>query len=62
MKHLRRLAEVGATILILHHRSKTEGSKYRGSTDILAAVDVAYALEEVDGFLRLHRSNLDSVL
>jgi hypothetical protein len=55
MAHLRRLADAGATVLVLHHRPKTEGNKYRGSSDILAAVDMAYALEEVGGFLRLHR-------
>lgn len=47
MAHLRRLADVGATVLVLHHRSKTEANKYRGSSDILAAVDMVYALEEV---------------
>ena len=55
MGYLRRLADAGATVLLLHHRSKTEANKYRGSSDILAAVDVAYALEEVGGLLRLHR-------
>ena len=55
MAHARRLADVGGTVLLLHHRSKTEANKYRGSSDILAAVDVAYSLETVDGGLRLHR-------
>ena len=55
MAHLRRLADAGATVLLLHHRSKTEANKYRGSSDILAAVDMAYALEEIAGLLRLHR-------
>jgi hypothetical protein len=55
MGHLRKLVDVGATVLVLHHRAKAEGSKYRGSTDILAAVDMAYTLEAADGFLRLRR-------
>jgi hypothetical protein len=55
MGHLRRLADAGASVLVLHHRSKSEGNKYRGSSDILAAVDVAYSLEHVDGLLQLHR-------
>jgi replicative DNA helicase len=54
MKHLRRLAEVGATVLVLHHRSKSDNSKYRGSSDIVAAVDIAFSLEEKDGLLELH--------
>jgi hypothetical protein len=46
MKHFRHLAHVGATILILHHTGKTATSQeYRGSSDIKAAVDMAYVLE-----------------
>ena len=55
MGHLRKLADAGATVLVLHHRAKAEGSKYRGSTDILAAVDVAYTLEEADELLHLRQ-------
>lgn len=56
MAELRKLSDLGATVLVLHHRSKAEGSKYRGSSDILAAVDVAYSLEQTpEGLLRLHR-------
>lgn len=57
MGHLRRLADAGGTVVVLHHRTKAEGgSKYRGSSDILAAVDCAYALERVGGdLLQLHR-------
>ncbi len=53
----RKLADAGATVLLLHHRPKADGgSKYRGSSDILAAVDMAYALEPLEqGRLRLHR-------
>jgi hypothetical protein len=46
MKHFRALANLGATVLILHHTGKTIGSQeYRGSSDIKAAVDMAYCLE-----------------
>jgi hypothetical protein len=46
MKHFRALANLGATILILHHTGKTITSQdYRGSSDIKAAVDMAYVLE-----------------
>jgi hypothetical protein len=46
MKHFRALAHAGATVLVLHHTGKTAGSKeYRGSSDIAAAVDMAYKLE-----------------
>lgn len=46
MKHFRALAHLGATILILHHTGKTSTSQeYRGSSDIKAAVDMAYVLE-----------------
>ena len=56
MAPIRKLADAGATVLILHHRSKAEGSKYRGSSDILAAVDIAYSMEQTsEGFLQLHR-------
>ena len=46
MKHFRALANLGATVLILHHTGKTASSQeYRGSSDIKAAVDMAYCLE-----------------
>ena len=46
MKHFRALANAGATVLVLHHTGKSEGAKqYRGSSDIEAAVDMAYTLE-----------------
>ncbi len=45
MHFLRRLADLGATILVLHHSGKGETSKeYRGSSDIKASVDVGYKL------------------
>jgi hypothetical protein len=48
MKQFRRLAHLGATVLILHHTGKSKSSKwYRGSSDIKAAVDTAYTLETI---------------
>jgi len=55
MAELRKLANAGATVILLHHRAKTQESRYRGSSDILAGVDVAYVLEHDDGQLRLIR-------
>ena len=56
MAHLRRLADAGATVVALHHRAKShDGSNYRGSSDILAAVDAAYVLKSDSGQLKLHR-------
>jgi hypothetical protein len=46
MRYLRRLANLGAAVLLLHHTGKSESSRvYRGSSDIKAAVDMAYLLE-----------------
>ena len=46
MENLRNLTKDGSTVLFLHHPAKSEGSTYRGSTEILAAVDVAFLLEK----------------
>lgn len=44
----RDLANLGATVIVLHHTGKAETSKeYRGSSDIKAAVDTAYLLTTV---------------
>ena len=41
----RKLAAAGATIVLLHHIGKSDSAQdYRGSSDIKAAVDVAYKL------------------
>ena len=58
MAELRKLADAGATVLLLHHKSKAEGSRYRGSSDILAGADVAYTLskDETNGLLTLRTS------
>jgi hypothetical protein len=48
MKSFRNLANKGATVLILHNAGKAGTSKkYRGSSDIKAAVDTAYTVEKV---------------
>ena len=44
MGGLRRLANAGATIIALHHKSEKDISQYRGSSDIKAGVDVALAV------------------
>ena len=47
MDHYRWLANAGASVLVLHHVGKNEGSSYRGSSDIPASVDQHYKLEKV---------------
>jgi AAA domain len=43
MRRFRKLAYLGATVVVLHHTGKGEGTKeYRGSADIKGAVDQAY--------------------
>jgi len=44
MNHLRQLTKQGSTIIALHHSGKAEGNSYRGSTEILAGVDIAFEL------------------
>jgi hypothetical protein len=45
-QRLRRLASAGGAVLVIHHSGKSEtGKNYRGSSDVLAAVDAAYLLE-----------------
>jgi predicted ATP-dependent serine protease len=46
MRYFRALANLGATVIVLHHSGKAETAKiYRGSSDIKAAVDTAYQLD-----------------
>jgi AAA domain len=56
MKAYIALAAAGAAVIVLHHTGKADSSKqYRGSSDIKAAVDLAYVLEslsEPDGGIR----------
>ena len=44
---LSELMKQGTTVLFLHHRGKSEINQYRGSSDILAVVDIAFTLEKV---------------
>jgi hypothetical protein len=44
MYELRTLANAGAAVVVLHHKPKGDGSQYRGSSDIRAGVDVAFAV------------------
>jgi archaellum biogenesis ATPase FlaH len=51
---LRKIANSGTTVLVIHHHRKAEGplsQKLRGSSDIAGGVDVEYAITEKDGFL-----------
>lgn len=59
MKHFRALANLGATVIILHHTGKTATSQdYRGSSDIKAAVDMAYCVEPEFKLGYIHRLTL----
>ena len=53
MASLRELATAGASVVILHHKSKSETSSYRGSSDIVAGADAAFALVKRDELLEL---------
>lgn len=53
MGRMRELTNLGGTIIFLHHKGKGDSIQYRGSSDILAGVDVAYVLESRDGCLVL---------
>ena len=46
LRWLRRLARRGATVVVIHHQDKSKTFNYRGSSDILAGVDVALALSK----------------
>jgi hypothetical protein len=53
MASLRELATAGASVVVLHHKSKSETSSYRGSSDIVAGADAAFALVKRDELLEL---------
>ena len=44
MGEVRALANAGAVVVLQHHKPKAEGTQYRGSSDIKAGVDVAFAV------------------
>ena len=47
MRQFRVLANLGATVVVLHHTGKADTAKqYRGSSDIKAVVDTAYLLDK----------------
>jgi AAA domain len=59
MGRFRTLANLGATVLVVHHTGKSHSSKeYRGSSDLKAAVDMAYTVEAKESRGRLHRLRL----
>ncbi len=47
MEALKAIAGAGATVLVLHHKGKGEAADYRGSSEILAGVQVAYTLRKL---------------
>jgi hypothetical protein len=50
MQQLRRLADMGAAVIVLHHSGKGETSrKYRGSSDFKASIDVGYNVTNFGG-------------
>jgi hypothetical protein len=55
MGELRSLANAGASPFVLHHKPKAEGTHYRGSSDILGGVDLAYSVfrDREAGLIRL---------
>jgi hypothetical protein len=53
MACLRRLADVGASVVVLHHCGKSEEVDFRGSTAIVDAVDIAYRLKKHTNHLAL---------
>jgi hypothetical protein len=56
MNKFRLLANLGATVIILHHTGKTATSKqYRGSSDIKASVDMAYLVTGTPRDGKLHQ-------
>ena len=55
MQDLRALANAGATVILLHHRAKSETSRYRGSSDIAGGVDLAISVsrDRAAGIIKL---------
>jgi len=52
LSNLRHLTKKGATEIVLHHKGKSE-HEYRGSSDILAGVDICYTLTKTGESLQL---------
>ncbi len=59
MDGYRKLANFGATIVILHHNGKGESSKdYRGSSDFKASLDVGYLVTNIGNPARIESLRL----
>ncbi len=56
---LRRLADIGATVIVIHHDGKSETARdYRGSSDFKASLDVGFHVTNSSGDMRLDRLRL----
>jgi hypothetical protein len=54
MDQFRRLANLGATLVVIHHSGKSDTSRdYRGSSDIKSSIDVGYKLTNLGEATRL---------
>jgi hypothetical protein len=56
MERLRDIVNLGVTVLLIHHHRKGAGDKresVRGSSDILAGVDVHFSIEEKENYIVL---------
>jgi hypothetical protein len=59
MHRSRRLADLGATVVVLHHDGKADSARdFRGSSDFKAAVDAAFHVTKVGPDARLDRVRL----
>ena len=59
MRQNRRLAHLGAGVVIIHHNGKAESAKkYRGSSELKAALDVAYEIQGSGDPTRLKQLSL----
>jgi hypothetical protein len=59
MHGTRRLVDLGATVIVIHHDGKAESARdYRGSSDFKAAVDQAFHVSNISADARLGRLSL----
>ncbi|MEO8099812.1 MAG: AAA family ATPase [Acidobacteriota bacterium] len=59
MHKCRILADLGATVVVIHHDGKSDKAReFRGSSDFKAAVDQAFHVTNISGDLRLDRLRL----
>ena len=60
MNHARRLADLGATVVIVHHSGKADTSRvFRGSSDFKASVDQVFLVTNSSTDLKLDRLKLE---